>query len=72
MKWKKINMEEEISLDEAWRLVGQACYVFENKKVRLALMIIQDTFSKTNRKLTRLIQFLEEQTEISKNELEKN
>jgi hypothetical protein len=34
--------DEKFSIEEAWRLLGVVCYTHEDKKARLALMIIRE------------------------------
>ena len=39
---------ENRSLDEAWNLIGEACYAYEDKLVRVALMLVRgDVAEKT-------------------------
>ena len=38
----------EMNLDDAWGLVGEACYAYENTKVRHALMLIRADVAEKN------------------------
>lgn len=41
-------MEGEMSLDDAWTLVGEACYAYSNQKARHALMLIRADMGEKN------------------------
>jgi hypothetical protein len=41
----------DLTLDEAWNLIGEACYTFENKAARHALMLVRGSVADMRMKL---------------------
>ena len=39
---------EEISLNDAWNLIGKACYAYKDEKARHALMLIRADVAEKN------------------------
>lgn len=45
------NKIEYMSLDEAWNLVGEACFAYQNEQVRHALMLVRSSVADMRTKL---------------------
>jgi hypothetical protein len=55
---------DDIDIDNAWNLVGEACYAFENKKVRLALMIVRGSVAEMRMKLGEIPNIFDDKGDI--------
>lgn len=52
-------MEEIMTIDKAWKLVGEACYCYSNKQARLALMIVKGDNTKKTNLITEVIKIID-------------
>lgn len=48
---KNIDKYPDLNLDEAWNLVGKACYAFQNEQVRHALMLVRGSVANMRMRL---------------------
>ena len=46
---KNLKKPPQMTLNEAWKLVGEACYAYSNKEVRHALMLIRADVAEKSR-----------------------
>lgn len=64
---KNLKKQPQMTLDEAWNLVGEACYAYSNKEVRHALMLIRADVAENSRdRICRNIETLKKRIEIKK------